>query len=81
MTDVLTTSLADERRANGDSYTRNIYERPYTAEDMDYIDYLDIGRVISIGISGEVGLRLHPARRRTARRQSGLLRSRARSEY
>ena len=53
MTDVLTTSLADERRANGDSYTRNIYERPYTAEDMDYIDYLDIGRVISIGISGE----------------------------
>jgi hypothetical protein len=35
-------ALADERRSNADSFSVNIYERPFTAEVMDYQDYLDI---------------------------------------
>lgn len=53
MTDALTTALAGERRANADSFSRGIFERPYTPEDMEYIDYLDIGRVVSLAVSGE----------------------------
>jgi len=53
MTDVLTTSLADERRATADSFSRGIFERPYTAEEMEYLAYLDIGRVVTLAVSGE----------------------------
>jgi len=53
MTDALTTDLAGEKRSTADSFTRNIFERPYTSTDMVYVDYLDIGRVISLAASGE----------------------------
>ncbi len=34
--------LADENRAIGDSFNRNIFERPFTAETMEYQAYIDI---------------------------------------
>jgi hypothetical protein len=34
--------FADEKRAIGDSYDRNIFERPFTSEEMVYQGYLDI---------------------------------------
>lgn len=39
-----TKSLASERRANADNFAIGLFERPYTAEVMDYRDYLDITR-------------------------------------
>lgn len=53
MTDVLSTALADERRAIGDSFQRNIFERPFTAVDMDYRPYLDIGQIVTLGTSAD----------------------------
>ena len=44
MTDRSTASLASERRANADNFEWNLLERPFTANDMDYKDYLDITR-------------------------------------
>jgi hypothetical protein len=34
--------LAEDKIAQGDNYSWNRLERPYTAETMDYLDYLDI---------------------------------------
>lgn len=53
MTDVLSTALSEERRAIGDSFTRSIFERPFTAEDMDYLPYLDIGPIVTLGLSAD----------------------------
>ncbi len=39
-----TASLAGERRAIADNFDWNLVERPFTAEVMDYKDYLDITR-------------------------------------
>jgi hypothetical protein len=44
MTDRSTAALAGERRAIGDNFDINLLERPFTAESMDYKDYLDITR-------------------------------------
>jgi hypothetical protein len=44
MTDRSTAALAGERRAIGDNFDINLLERPFTAETMDYKDYLDITR-------------------------------------
>jgi hypothetical protein len=44
MTDRSTASLAGERRAIGDNFDINLLERPFTAESMDYKDFLDITR-------------------------------------
>jgi len=42
LTDLSSQLLADEHRAIGDSFTLNLYERPFTAGKMDYIPHLDI---------------------------------------
>lgn len=39
-----TKGLAAERRANADNFAINLLERPYTAEVMDYVGYLDLTR-------------------------------------
>jgi hypothetical protein len=44
MTDRSTAPLAGERRAIGDNFDINLLERPFSAEVMDYKDYLDITR-------------------------------------
>ena len=44
VTDRSTSSLAGERRAIGDNFDINLLERPFSAESMDYKDYLDIIR-------------------------------------
>ncbi len=44
MTDRSSALLAAERRAVGDNFEINLYERPFTSESMDYRDYLDITR-------------------------------------
>ncbi len=44
ITDRSTASLAGERRAIADNFDWNLVERPFTAEVMDYKDYLDITR-------------------------------------
>jgi hypothetical protein len=44
MTDRSTAALAGERRAIGDNFDINLLERPFSAESMDYKDYLDITR-------------------------------------
>jgi len=44
MTDRSSASLASERRANADNYEINLLERPFSAEVMDYKNYLDITR-------------------------------------
>jgi hypothetical protein len=44
MTDRSTLALAGERRAIADNFDLNLLERPFTAESMDYKDYLDITR-------------------------------------
>ncbi|MDH5506951.1 MAG: hypothetical protein OEZ02_06995 [Anaerolineae bacterium] len=50
VTDRSSKSLASEKRANADNFEINLYERPFTAQDMDYQDYLDITRAeISLG--------------------------------
>ncbi|UCF61538.1 MAG: hypothetical protein JSV37_02330 [Anaerolineaceae bacterium] len=42
LTDLTSQPLADEHRAIGDSFTLNLYERPFTAGTMDYLPHLDI---------------------------------------
>lgn len=42
LTDLSSQPLADEHRAIGDSFTLNLYERPFTAGKMDYLPHLDI---------------------------------------
>jgi len=42
LTDLSSQLLAGEHRAIGDSFTLNLYERPFTAGKMDYIPHLDI---------------------------------------
>jgi hypothetical protein len=44
MTDRSTAALASERRAIADNFDTNLLERPFTANEMDYKDYLDITR-------------------------------------
>jgi hypothetical protein len=44
MTDRSTAALASERRAIADNFDVNLLERPFTANEMDYKDYLDITR-------------------------------------
>lgn len=44
VTDRSSRSLADEKRAVGDNYEVNLYERPFTAGEMAYRPYLDITR-------------------------------------
>lgn len=44
MTDRSTAALAGERRAIADNFDINLLERPFSAESMDYKDYLDITR-------------------------------------
>ena len=44
MTDRSTAILASEHRAIGDNFDFNLLERPFTEQDMDYKDYLDITR-------------------------------------
>jgi hypothetical protein len=42
MTDLSSAPLAEEHRAIGDSFSINLYERPFTQEVMDYQSHLDI---------------------------------------
>lgn len=44
MTDRSTAALAGERRAIADNFDINLLERPFSAESMDYKNYLDITR-------------------------------------
>lgn len=44
ITDRSSASLAAERRANADNFNINLFERPFTAEVMDYQAHLDITR-------------------------------------
>ncbi len=44
MTDRSTAALASERRAIADNFDINLLERPFTSNEMDYKDYLDITR-------------------------------------
>ncbi len=37
-------ALANERRAIGDDFGSNLYERPFTSQTMDYLPHLDIKR-------------------------------------
>jgi len=43
--DLLTVGEAEKKNAVGDNYAWSLLERPYTAETMEYRDYLDIMRV------------------------------------
>jgi hypothetical protein len=42
LTDRSSADFADEHRAIGDSYNINLYERPFTRGDMEYLPHLDI---------------------------------------
>lgn len=42
MSDRSSTLLAEQRRTIGDHFYYNLYERPFTADDMTYVAYLDI---------------------------------------
>jgi hypothetical protein len=42
ITDASTYALQDEHTSYGDRFSVNIYERPYTSQDMDYLDFIDI---------------------------------------
>jgi hypothetical protein len=42
ITDPSTYALQDEHTSCGDRFSVNIYERPYTSQDMDYLDFIDI---------------------------------------
>ena len=42
LTDLSSQPLAEEHRAIGDSFTLNLYERPFSAGKMDYLPHLDI---------------------------------------
>lgn len=42
LTDRSSAPIADEKRAIGDSFDRNVFERPFTAEEMLYQGHLDI---------------------------------------
>ena len=42
ISDLITVDLAKDKTALGDNYAWNRLERPYTAEGMEYRDYLDI---------------------------------------
>lgn len=42
LTDISTAPLAEEGVSIGDSYLTNLYERPFTTEQMEYRGYLDI---------------------------------------
>jgi hypothetical protein len=44
ITDLITVDLAENKTALDDNYAWSRYERPYTSEDMEYRDYLDIMR-------------------------------------
>jgi len=44
MTDRSTRALAGERRAIGDNFDTLLFERPFTAQSMDYLPYIDITR-------------------------------------
>jgi hypothetical protein len=45
VTDLITVDLAKDKTAVGDNYAWGRLERPYTADRMEYRDYLDIMRV------------------------------------
>lgn len=45
VTDLITVDLAKDKTATGDNYNWSRLERPYTAVEMEYRDYLDIMRV------------------------------------
>jgi hypothetical protein len=42
VTDISTAELADEKNSIGDNFVVNLFERPYTAGDMEYHGYVDI---------------------------------------
>ncbi|MDD2695293.1 MAG: hypothetical protein PHD58_05180 [Anaerolineales bacterium] len=42
VSDLSSRSLASEKRAVGDNFNRNLLERPFTSQVMDYQNYLDI---------------------------------------
>ncbi len=42
ITDLSSKAYALERRSIGDNFTKNLYERPFTSQVMDYQPYLDI---------------------------------------
>lgn len=42
VTDLSSESYAAERRSIGDNFSKNLYERPFTSQVMDYQPYLDI---------------------------------------
>jgi hypothetical protein len=42
LSDRSTAPLAEEQRAIGDNFERNIFERPFNAENMEYLAYIDI---------------------------------------
>ena len=42
VSDLSSKAYAAERRAIGDNFTKNLYERPFTSQMMDYQPYLDI---------------------------------------
>jgi hypothetical protein len=51
MTDRSTKALAAERRAIADNFDKNLVERPFTSEVMDYVEHLDITRA-ELSLSG-----------------------------
>lgn len=42
LTDISTVEMADEKNAIGDNFIVNLFERPYTAGEMNYYGYVDI---------------------------------------
>ena len=42
LSDRSTASLAEENRSIGDTFDRNIFERPFDVDNMEYIAYIDI---------------------------------------
>lgn len=45
VSDLSSKTLANKRRAIRDNFTKNLFERPFTSQDMEYQPYLDINRV------------------------------------
>ena len=45
VSDLSSRELAGERRALGDNFSKNLFERPFTSQVMDYQPYLDLTRV------------------------------------
>ncbi len=51
MSDRSSAILADQNRTVGDHFDYNLYERPLTADDMEYVAYLDIAPVAELSLA------------------------------